>query len=190
MPSQPFSRCKSRFRPRGHINHRRNPTFSLRSVQDNGPHRYIIRKRGASWGEKFDTHPDDAFAKVMNLNVKSVFGTVRLFAPLLQASATHDSPSRVIVTASIAGLGVMPPGPNSAIGYSASKAAAIHLTKNLAIQLAPDTSSATPYPRLLPFENGKRTVGKEWRSTKTSQSESGWEVGQTGGYRGRRGLFG
>ncbi|KAA8568364.1 hypothetical protein EYC84_007400 [Monilinia fructicola] len=97
----------------------------------------LFANAGATWGEKFDTHPDDAFAKVMNLNVKSVFGTVRLFAPLLQASATHDSPSRVIVTASIAGLGVALPGPNSAIGYSASKAAAIHLTKNLAVELGP-----------------------------------------------------
>ncbi|KAI9646080.1 hypothetical protein NHQ30_005519 [Ciborinia camelliae] len=97
----------------------------------------LFANAGATWGEKFDTHPDDAFAKVMNLNVKSVFGTVRLFAPLLQKSATLEDPSRVIVTASVAGLAVALPGPNSAIGYSASKAAAIHLTKNLAIELGP-----------------------------------------------------
>ena len=30
-------------------------------------------------GEKFDTHPDQAFAKVMDLNVKSVFNTIRLY---------------------------------------------------------------------------------------------------------------
>lgn len=39
----------------------------------------LFANAGATWGEKFDTHPDDAFAKVMNLNVKSVFGTVRLY---------------------------------------------------------------------------------------------------------------
>ncbi|ATZ54401.1 hypothetical protein BCIN_10g04070 [Botrytis cinerea B05.10] len=97
----------------------------------------LFANAGATWGEKFDTHPDDAFAKVMNLNVKSVFGTVRLFTPLLQASATASEPSRVIVTASVAGLIAPPPGPSSAIGYSASKAAAIHLTKNLAVELGP-----------------------------------------------------
>ncbi|KAF7856155.1 uncharacterized protein EAF02_011414 [Botrytis sinoallii] len=97
----------------------------------------LFANAGATWGEKFDTHPDDAFAKVMNLNVKSVFGTVRLFAPLLQARASASEPSRVIVTASVAGLAVALPGPNSAIGYSASKAAAIHLTKNLAVELGP-----------------------------------------------------
>ncbi|KAF7879156.1 hypothetical protein EAF04_000355 [Stromatinia cepivora] len=97
----------------------------------------LFANAGASWGEKFDTHPDDAFAKVMNLNVKSVFGTVRLFAPLLQKTATLEDPSRVIVTASVAGLAVASPSPNSAIGYSTSKAAAIHLTRNLAIELGP-----------------------------------------------------
>ncbi|KAJ8065712.1 hypothetical protein OCU04_006381 [Sclerotinia nivalis] len=97
----------------------------------------LFANAGATWGEKFDTHPDDAFAKVMNLNVKSVFGTVRLFAPLLQKAATLEDPSRVIVTASVAGLAVAPSSPNSAIGYSASKAAAIHLTRNLAIELGP-----------------------------------------------------
>ena len=38
----------------------------------------LFANAGATWGEKFDTHPDDAFAKVMDLNVKSVFNTIRL----------------------------------------------------------------------------------------------------------------
>ena len=45
----------------------------------------LLANAGATWGEGFDTHPDGAFAKVMDLNVKSVFGTVRLyvFAPFI-----------------------------------------------------------------------------------------------------------
>ena len=39
----------------------------------------LFANAGATWGEKFDTHPDGAFAKVMDLNVKSVFNTIRLF---------------------------------------------------------------------------------------------------------------
>ncbi|ESZ93794.1 conidial pigment biosynthesis 1,3,6,8-tetrahydroxynaphthalene reductase Arp2 [Sclerotinia borealis F-4128] len=97
----------------------------------------LFANAGVTWGEAFDTHSDEAFAKVMNLNVKSVFGTVRLFAPLLQKSATLQDPSRVIVTASIAGLTISPPNPTSTISYSTSKAASIHLTKNLAIELGP-----------------------------------------------------
>lgn len=39
----------------------------------------LFANAGATWGEKFDTHPDGAFAKVMDLNVKSVFNTIRLY---------------------------------------------------------------------------------------------------------------
>ena len=38
----------------------------------------LFANAGATWGEPFDTHPDAAFAKVMDLNVKSVFNTIRL----------------------------------------------------------------------------------------------------------------
>ena len=100
----------------------------------------LFANAGATWGEKFDTHPDQAFAKVMDLNVKSVFNTIRVyafqlhlrkwdcsidelhsFAPLLQKNATLEDPSRVIVTASIAGLQVGSLGAQATFGYSASK---------------------------------------------------------------------
>ncbi|KAG0646969.1 NAD(P)-binding [Hyphodiscus hymeniophilus] len=97
----------------------------------------LFANAGATWGEAFDTHPDSAFAKVMDLNVKSVFNTIRLFAPLLQKKGTVADPSRVIITASVAGLGVGSLGKNATFGYSASKAAVIHLAKNLAVELGP-----------------------------------------------------
>lgn len=37
----------------------------------------LFANAGATWGEKFDTHPEHAFQKVMDLNVKSVFYTVQ-----------------------------------------------------------------------------------------------------------------
>ena len=43
----------------------------------------------------------------------------------------------MIITASVAGIGVGTLGKNATFGYSASKAAAIHLTKNLAVELGP-----------------------------------------------------
>lgn len=48
----------------------------------------LFANAGATWGEKFDTHPDGAFAKVMDLNVKSVFNTIRLYVPPLSAMTT------------------------------------------------------------------------------------------------------
>ncbi|KAH8664149.1 hypothetical protein BX600DRAFT_382031 [Xylariales sp. PMI_506] len=97
----------------------------------------LFANAGASWGETFDTHPDHAFAKVMDLNVKAVFNTIRDFAPLLQARATRADPSRVIITASVAGLGIGTIGDSGTYGYSASKAAVIHLGRNLAVELGP-----------------------------------------------------
>ncbi|KAK8067099.1 hypothetical protein PG997_013846 [Apiospora hydei] len=97
----------------------------------------LFANAGATWGEKFDTHPDSAFAKVMDLNVKAVFNTIRLFAPLLQKKATVEEPSRVLITASVAGLGIGTLGQQGTYGYSASKAAVIHLGRNLAVELGP-----------------------------------------------------
>lgn len=59
------------------------------------------------------------------------------FAPLLQKNASIEDPSRVIITASVAGIGVGTLGEQGTYGYSASKAAAIHLAKNLAVELGP-----------------------------------------------------
>lgn len=115
----------------------------LKQVKETTDHVDILfANAGATWGEKFDTHPDKAFGKVMDLNVKSVFNTIRLwvilsaqcgrgrewlsispnrFAPLLQQNATAENPSRVIVTASVAGLQVGSLGDHATFGYSASK---------------------------------------------------------------------
>jgi len=57
--------------------------------------------------------------------------------PLLQKAASIQDPSRVIITASVAGIGVGTLGKQATFGYSASKAAAIHLAKNLAVELGP-----------------------------------------------------
>jgi NAD(P)-dependent dehydrogenase (short-subunit alcohol dehydrogenase family) len=97
----------------------------------------LFANAGASWGEAFDTHPDSAFAKVMDLNVKAVFNTIRVFAPLLGKAASAEDPSRVLITASVAGLGIGTLGKQGTYGYSASKAAVLHLGRNLAIELGP-----------------------------------------------------
>lgn len=57
------------------------------------------------------------------------------FAPLLRKRASIQDPSRIIVTGSIAGIGVGSLGPQATFGYSASKAAVLHLARNLALEL-------------------------------------------------------
>ncbi|KAK3696507.1 hypothetical protein LTR37_017925 [Vermiconidia calcicola] len=97
----------------------------------------LLANAGATWGATFDETPESAFAKVMDLNVKSVFVCIQRFAPLLRKNATQEDPSRVITTASIAGIGVGTLGDNATFAYSASKAAVLHLTRNLALELGP-----------------------------------------------------
>ncbi|ROW15493.1 hypothetical protein VPNG_02231 [Cytospora leucostoma] len=81
----------------------------------------LLANAGATWGEAFDTHPDAALARVLDLNVRAVFNTVRL----------------VVITSSTAGLGVGTLGKQATFGYSASKAAVLHLGRNLALELGP-----------------------------------------------------
>ncbi|KAI0150292.1 hypothetical protein GGR57DRAFT_202734 [Xylariaceae sp. FL1272] len=97
----------------------------------------LFANAGATWGESFDKHPESAFSKVMDLNVKSVFYSVQKFAPMLEKEASIEDPSRVIITASTAALGVGSLGKQATFGYSASKAAVNHLGRNLAVELGP-----------------------------------------------------
>jgi len=39
----------------------------------------LIANAGATWGAEFDEHPTDAFAKVMHLNVQSVFESIQKY---------------------------------------------------------------------------------------------------------------
>lgn len=41
----------------------------------------LFANAGATWGEKFDTHPEKMFSKVMDLNVKSIFYTIQKYVP-------------------------------------------------------------------------------------------------------------
>jgi NAD(P)-dependent dehydrogenase (short-subunit alcohol dehydrogenase family) len=56
---------------------------------------------------------------------------------MLEAAGTHQDPSRVIIVSSVAGSHVAHTGKNGTIMYSASKAAAHHLGRNLAVELGP-----------------------------------------------------
>lgn len=104
---------------------------------------FLLANAGATWGAPFDEHPESAFAKVMDLNVKSVFVCCQKFAPMLRKAGTKEDPSRIIITASVVGLGIGTLGEHGTYGYSASKAAALSLTKNLAVELGPQNILTT-----------------------------------------------
>ncbi len=95
----------------------------------------LINNAGASWGAQFEDFTEANWDKVMDLNVKSVFFLTQQLAPALKSAASHEDPARVINIASV--NGITHPGMKT-YSYTSSKAAVIHLTKHLAVDLAGD----------------------------------------------------
>jgi NAD(P)-dependent dehydrogenase (short-subunit alcohol dehydrogenase family) len=101
------------------------------------PHSWPQRTHASSQGGPFLDVPDWSTEKVLNLNVRGVFNLAQKFTPLLQQSGTAGDPSRIVVVSSVAASTVPHVGMDGTLIYSASKAAATHLARNLAIELAP-----------------------------------------------------
>lgn len=96
----------------------------------------------------------------------------------MQKKATIADPSRIIITASIAGIGVGSGGPNATFGYSASKAAVIHLAKNLAVELGPRhilVNSIAPglFPSKMANDLIRMAGGAEQRAAKNPNGRLG-----------------
>jgi NAD(P)-dependent dehydrogenase (short-subunit alcohol dehydrogenase family) len=94
----------------------------------------LVNNAGANWGAPLAEFPDSGWDKVLALNLKGPFHVTRAFLPLLEKAASADDPARVINIASIDGLRVPI---LETYSYSASKAALIHMTRVLAVRLAP-----------------------------------------------------
>src|SRR5437867_2464971 len=90
----------------------------------------LINNAGASWGAPAEEHPLEAWDKVMNLNVRSIF----LFSQAIaRASMIPRKSGRIINVASIAGLGGNPPQMTT-IAYNTSKGAVVNFTRTLAAE--------------------------------------------------------
>ena len=71
------------------------------------------------------------------LNVSSIFSMTRDFIHLLEKAATAEDPARVINIGSMDGLHIPTVSQTGTFAYTSSKAAVHHLTRNLAVTLAP-----------------------------------------------------
>ncbi len=105
----------------------------------------LVNNAGAAWAEPFAEFPEKGWDKVVDLNMKTPFFlTQALYAELQegarQATATSSENvgsqcAKVINIASIDGVSV---NPMETYSYAASKAGLIHLTKRMALKLAPE----------------------------------------------------
>ncbi|KAF1955052.1 NAD(P)-binding protein [Byssothecium circinans] len=96
-----------------------------------------VRNAGATCGGPFEPTPDSSSKKVLDLNVRGVLNLARLFTPLLEKAGSRADPSRIILVSSVAGTTVAHVGEHGTIMYSVSKAAAHHLSRQLAVELGP-----------------------------------------------------
>ena len=88
----------------------------------------LVNNAGATWGAPAEDYPDEAWHKVMNLNVNAMFFLSREVA---KRSMVAKKGGRIVNVASIAGLRGGPPDMHT-VAYNTSKAAAINLTRALA----------------------------------------------------------
>jgi len=103
----------------------------------------LVNNAGATWGASVYEHPDEAWSKILTLNLQRVFSLTQKCLPLLHAAAesggkegkVYLDPARVINIGSVEGL-IVPD--HETFAYSASKAALHHLSRNLAGRLGYD----------------------------------------------------
>ncbi|KAG2193765.1 hypothetical protein INT46_004447 [Mucor plumbeus] len=95
----------------------------------------LVNNAGATWGESFVDFPDDAFDKVLTLNLKRVFSLTQACFDLLSAKSSTESPSSVINIGSVDGIRTPA---QETYAYSASKAGLHHLSRHLAGRLGYD----------------------------------------------------
>ncbi len=90
----------------------------------------LVNNAGATWGAPAEDYPDEAWHKVMNLNVNAPFFLAREVA---KRSMIERGSGKIINIASIAGLKGSP-AEMQTVAYNTSKAAAINLTRALACE--------------------------------------------------------
>jgi NAD(P)-dependent dehydrogenase (short-subunit alcohol dehydrogenase family) len=107
----------------------------------------LVNNAGAAWAEPFAEFPEKGWDKVVDLNMKTPFFLTQALYVELQASAKASSAAsttnadgtsqmaKVINIASIDGVSV---NPMETYSYAASKAGLIHLTRRMALRLAPE----------------------------------------------------
>jgi gluconate 5-dehydrogenase len=101
------------------------------AMQQFGQVDILVNNAGATWGAPAEEHPLEAWDKVMNLNVRSLFVFCQGVA---RASMIPRRSGRIINVASIAGLGGNRPGTMSTIAYNTSKGAVVNYTRALAAE--------------------------------------------------------
>ena len=88
----------------------------------------LVNNSGATWGESVEKMPIEAWQKVMGVNVTGTF----LMSKAVGQQMIEKGYGKIINIGSVAGIRAEPAKVLNAIGYSTSKAAVHHFTRDLA----------------------------------------------------------
>ena len=116
----------------------------------------LVNNSGATWGASFEETPRLSFDKLLAVNLVGLFECSQAFIGLLENGATAEAPASIINIASIDGMQV---AGLEEYAYTSSKAAVIHLTKQMAGYLAPKHVTVnTISPGLFPSKMGSQVL--------------------------------
>ena len=104
----------------------------------------LVNNAGATWGAPAEEHPLEAWDKVMNLNVRSLF---LMSQAIGKASMIPRRYGRIINVASIAGLSGSGPE-RKFIAYGTSKGAVVNFTRTLAAVGEDKLAAGAPLGRI------------------------------------------
>lgn len=99
-----------------------------RVIKDFGQIDILVNNSGATWGETVERMPIEAWNKVMNVNVTGTF----MMSRTVGVHMLERGYGKIINIGSVAGIKAEPGDVLNAIGYSTSKAAVHHFTRDLA----------------------------------------------------------
>nr|WP_263327367.1 SDR family oxidoreductase [Neobacillus sp. Marseille-Q6967] len=88
----------------------------------------LVNNSGATWGAPLEEMPLEAWQKVINVNLTGMF----LMTKAVGKQMIDQKFGKIINIGSVAGLKAEPPEVLNAVGYSTSKAAVHHFTRDLA----------------------------------------------------------
>ncbi|HUN49692.1 MAG TPA: SDR family oxidoreductase [Candidatus Sulfotelmatobacter sp.] len=94
----------------------------------------LVNNAGAAWGAPAESHPLDAWRKVIDLNLTGAFLLTQAVGRMAMLPAGRG---RILNIASIEGLRGRPPGMPGTIAYATSKGGMISFTRSLAAEWGP-----------------------------------------------------
>ena len=118
----------------------------------------LVNNAGTTWGASAQTHPLEAWHKVINLNLNAVFALTQAAA---QQAMIPARSGRIISIASIAGLRGTDPSFMATVAYNTSKGGIVNFTRQIAVEWAAYGITANAIaPGVFPTKMARGTIDK------------------------------